>query len=288
MTEHALGVHLESFAFSCHEDILTLSDHEKKILDGGRMVNQVNELLDILDQHDCKITFFIVSLIHTWYPDLVEKIAQNGHEIAWHGHTHQRLNTREILANELELAERFFKEHTPCGFCPPEFQFSSELYPMILEAGFKYLTPGFKGKGPENNQGLWELPHSIHFWKKNTPEQDDVLYRNLSFKLLKQGIPYGSSFFFPLLGSKQLLKMIAAAENQGDCASLFFHNWQVIYEGWIAQKDRLKYFFHNPLYFPYILNIKKTFSEVLSGARFAPFKEIYFSNPKSCSLSSTP
>jgi len=43
-----------------------------------------NEILDILDQYDCKATFFVISSYAKKYPQIMERIIASGHEIGNH------------------------------------------------------------------------------------------------------------------------------------------------------------------------------------------------------------
>src|SRR5688500_5597925 len=54
----------------------------------GEVVAPTRRLLDIFDEHGCKVTFFVLGEIALWYPDLVREIAARGHEIASHGMRH--------------------------------------------------------------------------------------------------------------------------------------------------------------------------------------------------------
>lgn len=59
------------------------------------------EYLRILSQFGARATFFVVGELCERRPDLVERIAAEGHELAGHGYTHRRFPT--LTASELEL-----------------------------------------------------------------------------------------------------------------------------------------------------------------------------------------
>ncbi|HBE01807.1 MAG TPA: hypothetical protein DC049_04950, partial [Spirochaetia bacterium] len=154
----ALSVHLESFAFSSHPAIKNLSGTEKKRLDRGCIITQTEKLLSLLSGYNVKITFFIVSLIHEWYPDLVEKIAAAGHEIAWHTHTHAACHSQEALVRELETARVFFAQYKPVFFCAPEFKFTDDSYNLLAEAGFQAATTGISHSAEIRHGKISEIP----------------------------------------------------------------------------------------------------------------------------------
>jgi len=52
------------------------------------LLRQVDRLLNILDQHQTKATFFVLGILAESHPGLVKQIASQGHEIASHGYSH--------------------------------------------------------------------------------------------------------------------------------------------------------------------------------------------------------
>ncbi len=54
-----------------------------------RSVGNVDRLLEILDRHAVKGTFFILGWTAERHPDLVRRLADGGHEIASHGYDHE-------------------------------------------------------------------------------------------------------------------------------------------------------------------------------------------------------
>ncbi len=54
-----------------------------------RVVESTQKILDILDEREVKATFFILGWVAERFPDLVKRIANDGHEVASHGYAHQ-------------------------------------------------------------------------------------------------------------------------------------------------------------------------------------------------------
>lgn len=54
----------------------------------GAIERQTSIMLDIMDETNCKATFFILGVTAKYRPGLVKKIAEKGHEIAIHGQNH--------------------------------------------------------------------------------------------------------------------------------------------------------------------------------------------------------
>jgi polysaccharide deacetylase family protein (PEP-CTERM system associated) len=59
----------------------------------GTIDRQTDIILSLLDETGHKATFFILGMLAQYRPDLVQKIAAQGHEIGLHGQHHIRMNT---------------------------------------------------------------------------------------------------------------------------------------------------------------------------------------------------
>jgi polysaccharide deacetylase family protein (PEP-CTERM system associated) len=55
----------------------------------SRVESSTNQILDLLDLHDVKATFFILGWVAEHHPKLVREIANRGHEIGCHSYAHQ-------------------------------------------------------------------------------------------------------------------------------------------------------------------------------------------------------
>lgn len=271
--KHAISVHLESFAFSSNPAIANLSPEEKKRLDNGSIVTQVDKLLALFKAHDARATIFVVSIIHSWYPDLLDRIAAAGHEIGWHGHTHGRLDNSESFRRELDLAAGFIGKYKPLGYCSPEFCFWEEGYHLLKQAGFRYSNSSLCDSGPSTIDGMLEIPVSAYRWRGSDSSRQ---CRGISLGMLLREIPFGSSFIIALIRGHLTVSLIRRRERRSSSpANLFFHNWQVFDEGPAARRDRMWYFRRNPLYFPYLLNIEPPLRHILRKIEFTTLSNAY-------------
>ena len=64
-----------------------------------------NELLDALAQNNVKATFFVVGSRVRYHPEVMERMAREGHVIANHSFTHARLGRRYAATPELLITE---------------------------------------------------------------------------------------------------------------------------------------------------------------------------------------
>jgi len=81
------------------------------------------KLLDVLESHGAKATFFLTGKSAGRWPRLVDQIAERGHFIASHGYSHNRewWRGRETMRVELDDTETALGKHlsTPKFFRPP-------------------------------------------------------------------------------------------------------------------------------------------------------------------------
>jgi len=97
----------------------------------------LTRILDILDEQDVEATFPTCGQTAEWYPDEIRKIAERGHEVANHSHSHElfyKLDEEEQI-QEVEKATEVLEDVTgthPEGWRSPAFTLTKEL-PKILE-----------------------------------------------------------------------------------------------------------------------------------------------------------
>lgn len=91
-------------------------------------------ILDILLQNKIKATFFSTVVFASHVPFLVERIIEEGHELASHGWFHSSFNNRHLLASKIEL-ERISGSKVSGFRMPRMFPVDDEALQM---AGYLY------------------------------------------------------------------------------------------------------------------------------------------------------
>jgi peptidoglycan/xylan/chitin deacetylase (PgdA/CDA1 family) len=61
---------------------------------GPALARQTDALLSLLDELGARATFFVLGMAARAHPELVERVAQRGHEIACHGDAHLPVHTQ--------------------------------------------------------------------------------------------------------------------------------------------------------------------------------------------------
>ncbi len=93
--------------------------------DDGPHPVHTRRVLDLLDEHDAKATFFVIGRKVDAHPEIVEEILKRGHDVGVHGFAHDRLfslrGSRRVR-RDLERAIRTLEKITssrPTLFRPP-------------------------------------------------------------------------------------------------------------------------------------------------------------------------
>ncbi len=255
MIQNILSVDLESFV---HREF-NISKREN---DNGFTVKATNYLLDILDSHKTKTTFFVVGEIYEWYPQLIEKIQEKGHEIAFHSHRHIEISNKDILLKELNLSKKFIGKYKPIGFRAPRIYFKEEFLPILREFGFRYDSSTYGVFENKTYSGVKEIPISIDPYVI-AKQRASNFSQKLTNTLLTRGIPYGSGLFISIL-QKKIDYFIKKTNNKNKPSILFIHPWQLA---------NYKQSF-SPRYLLYRKRINDTLEYLLSRNKFVPMKNL--------------
>ncbi len=124
-------------------------------------------ILALFREFDIKQTFFLPAWCMERYPDVVEAVMADGHEIGHHGYLHEHPNElsaeREAywLCRGIEVIERFTGER-PVGYRAPSYRFSRNTLDLLLREGFVYDASLFGDEVPyrltDGTSSLIELP----------------------------------------------------------------------------------------------------------------------------------
>ena len=111
--------------------------HELKICQG------IDKILDWLREKETFVTFFMVGELLEEKPELLDKIIENGHEIAFHTMNHNRLdddNFKEKFKDELDRFDELTSGRSR-GFRAPTFSLnknSSWAIDYLIEKNYLY------------------------------------------------------------------------------------------------------------------------------------------------------
>jgi len=126
----------------------------------SRITGNTLKLLELLDRHGIRATFFVLGWIAERHPELVREIATCGMEVASHGYGHELAYTmtHEELREDLKRSKQVLEDITGrevLGYRAPSFSISEEVSMLVQEAGYRYDSsynpfPGNKRYGSIN------------------------------------------------------------------------------------------------------------------------------------------
>ena len=126
--------------------------------------NDTSWLLDFLDKHQLKATFFCLGWVAEKYPSLIKKISERGHEIAAHSFMHIKVqdldenafrkDTERVVKSLQELTGNTINTYRAPGFSLNKntlwaFQILHELGITVDSSLKSNLYMGFPGKIPD-------------------------------------------------------------------------------------------------------------------------------------------
>jgi peptidoglycan/xylan/chitin deacetylase (PgdA/CDA1 family) len=124
-------------------------------------------ILDLLDEHDVKATFFVPGWTAEHHAAAIGEILRSGHEIGHHGYLHERPDTlspmqeRSVMQQGLEAIERAIGVRT-VGYRSPAWEITPTTLELLNEFGFLYDSSGMGQDVPyvesHGTYSMLELP----------------------------------------------------------------------------------------------------------------------------------
>src|SRR5574337_574675 len=194
-----------------------------------RVERNVDRILALLDEHDTEATFFTLGWIAECYPQLVRRIAEQGHEIASHGYGHQRasdLNPAEFRA-DIERAKAVLEDLSGsevAGYRAPSFSIGpGNLWALeaLARAGHRYSSSIYPIR--HDHYGMPDAPRFAHQAADGLIEVPITTLR-----LFNRNLPSSGGGYFRLLPyalSRWMLRQVNRSD--GESAVFYFPPWEI-------------------------------------------------------------
>ena len=191
----------------------------------------VEKILLLLDEYDSKATFFTLGWILEKYPEVINRIAEEGHEIGYHGYNHVELHqlSRKEFKNNLD---RFLSElehlnlKRTVGFRAPSFSLKGQsawAIDEIAEHGFLYdssVYPMIKMR-----YGLPDAPRRPFILKGAEHSITELPMASVSVLGSKIPVAGGAYLrFYPAFLHRIMLNTLSSS---GIVPVLYFHPWEI-------------------------------------------------------------
>lgn len=188
-------------------------------------------ILDLLDDHQVKATFFILGWVAERHPHLVRAMSERGHEIASHGYGHEMITTQtpDEFRADIGKSKRILEDITGkpiYGYRAPSFSITPSTkwaLQVLVEEGYRYdssIFPvlhdryGMPGANPQCHElktesgAIWEVPPS-------------------TLKLGNVRVPIAGGGYFRLYPYPVLRWMLRQVESDGHPLVMYLHPWEL-------------------------------------------------------------
>lgn len=174
-------------------------------------ITGTNLILDLLQKHNFKATFFSTVIFAQNAPAVIDRIKNEGHELASHSYYHSKFEVADLMKSKQALTELFGEEIK--GFRMPRMMPVDEK--EIAKAGYIYnssINPTLL-PGRYNNLNV----SRTHFLKEG------VLQLPASVSLMRIPLFWLSFHNFPMWLYFRLAKM---AYQKDGYLNIYFHPWE--------------------------------------------------------------
>ncbi|HWU85233.1 MAG TPA: XrtA system polysaccharide deacetylase [Rhodocyclaceae bacterium] len=194
-----------------------------------RVERNIALILDMLDRHGVKATFFTLGWIAERYPDLVRELARRGHEVASHGYAHQRASDqdRAEFLDDIVRAKAILEDlsgQLVRGYRAPSFSISTGnlwAFDCLAEAGYRYSSSIYPIR--HDHYGIPDAPRFMHEVRPSLSEIPATTIRAFA----RNWPASGGGYFrlMPYALSRRLIRRVN--DKDREAAVFYFHPWEV-------------------------------------------------------------
>lgn len=166
-----------------------------------RLDKNITDILEFLEKHQQKATFYIMGWVAEHFPESVDAINQKGHEIGYHSYFHhlpEKLDIRSFekdLSDGISLIEEIIKKKVTL-YRAPGFSFGFHTgwaIPVLLAHGIEVSSSVMSGR----TSGLQKIPSQPFCFNYHGNRLLEIPLNRIGFASMQ--IVYTGSGFFRLL-----------------------------------------------------------------------------------------
>ncbi len=184
-------------------------------------------ILQLLDKHLVKATFFVLAPLARQYPCLMRQLVAAGHEIGTHGMWHRPIYTltpatfHEELCTSIAILQSITGQRV-VGHRAPYFSITDEslwAFDVLMEAGIIYDSSIFPVRN--SRYGIPSASRRLHKLSNGLRELPIATWR-----ILGQNLPTGGGFYGRFFPVSMLAAGIRQLNSIGQPAVIYFHPWE--------------------------------------------------------------
>jgi polysaccharide deacetylase family protein (PEP-CTERM system associated) len=191
----------------------------------------MDAILQALERHGARATFFFLGWIAERHPHLVRRCLEGGHEVASHGYEHlflQDIGDRAALHRDLERTEEALMAAgapRPVGFRASTFTLTRDTwwaFDVLVERGYRYDSSVHPVHHPV--YGVPDFEPGISTVEAAGGRILEVPVATLPF--LGRNLPVGGGGYFRLLPGAVTRAAVGSLERRDRPAVLYLHPWE--------------------------------------------------------------
>ena len=193
-----------------------------------RIERNIDCILDMLDEHDTKATFFTLGWVAERFPNVVRRIVNNGHELASHGYGHERVSdqTPDSFFADINIAKLILEDISGTevrGYRAPSFSIGEKnlwAFETLEKAGYHYSS------------SIYPIHHD-HYGMPNAPRHAHRIGNLLEIpattvRFFNRNWPASGGGYFRLMPYELSRWMIRRVNSVDQLSAVFyFHPWEI-------------------------------------------------------------
>ncbi len=196
----------------------------------ARVETAIDRILGLFDEHDTHATFFVLGWIAEQHPEMVRRIAKEGHEIASHGWNHTRVTEQnpESFFQDVFKTRNFLEDLSGVkvsGYRAASYSINESntwAWEKLVEAGYVYSSSVVPVK--HDLYGMPSASRSAFFVADGQLLEIPVTTISIAGRNINCG---GGGWFrlFPYAFSRWALRRVN--ETEGQAGLFYFHPWEI-------------------------------------------------------------
>jgi len=197
----------------------------------SRVERNTEKILELLRKRDVRATFFVLGWVAERHPDLVRRIAREGHEVASHGYAHELITTQtqDQFQEDVRRAKGILEDligEKVLGYRAPSFTITRETIwalTILVEEGHVYdssVFPIFHDR--------YGMP-GAYPWVHEVATEAGVIWE-IPLSTVSLGgfrMPIAGGGYFRLFPYNLLRQLLGRVQAQGQPLVMYLHPWEL-------------------------------------------------------------